>query len=58
VIPLTLVVIMPTNRRLLAGPLADDDTLQLLRRWGRLHAARTALGGIGWLAFVYALGGR
>ena len=55
-IPLTLVVIMPTNRRLLSSePLADDVALRLLRRWGRLHAVRTALGAIGILAFLLAL---
>ena len=56
-IPNTLVAIMPTNHRLLAAaPLADDDARHLLHRWGRLHAARTALGALGWVTFVYALG--
>ena len=59
VIPLTLVVIMPTNRRLLgADPLADEDALRLLRRWGRLHTARTVLGAVGLLLFLLALGSR
>ena len=56
VIPLTLVVIRPTNQRLLsAEPLADAETLRLLDRWGRLHAVRTALGVAGLLAFLFAL---
>lgn len=56
-VPYTLVAIMPTNHSLLAAtPLADDDTRRLLNRWGRLHAARTALGALGWLTFIYALG--
>lgn len=54
-IPLTLIVIMPTNRRLLApGPLADVDAVRLLDRWGRLHAVRSAQGALGLLAFLHA----
>jgi hypothetical protein len=57
VIPLTLIAIRPTNRRLLApGPLTDADAVGLLRRWGWLHAVRTALGGAGLLAFLFSLG--
>lgn len=42
----TLVVIMPTNRRLLDPALRPDapEARSLLRRWGYLHLARTALG--------------
>jgi len=59
VIPLTLTVIAPINRRLLAaGPLDAGETLRLLRRWGRLHAVRTTLGAVGLLAFLWALRGR
>jgi Domain of unknown function (DUF1772) len=59
VVPLTLVLIRPINRRLLgADALADDEVLGLLRAWGRLHAARTALGGVGVLAFLLALRAR
>jgi Domain of unknown function (DUF1772) len=56
VIPLTLIAIRPTNRRLL-GPeaLADAEVIRLLGRWGQLHAARTALGAAGLLVFLYAL---
>ena len=55
-IPLTLLVIRPTNPRLLsAEPPADAETLRLLDRWGRLHALRTVLGAAGLLVFLYAL---
>lgn len=59
VVPFTLLVIMPTNRALLGGaPLGDGDARRLLQRWGRLHAVRTVLGGVGVLAFLVALGQR
>ena len=58
-IPVTLVAIMPTNRRLLsADPLADAEVLQLLHRWGKLHAIRTALGAAALLLFLYSLNSR
>ena len=45
-LPLTLVAIMPTNRRLQAtgADAAGSDTRALLARWGSLHALRTLLG--------------
>jgi hypothetical protein len=50
-IPLTLLAIMPVNRRLhalaQAGGDADDDAAALLARWGRLHGTRSALGMLG-----------
>jgi hypothetical protein len=48
VVPFTLLVILPTNNLLLAPDL-DPESAQaaaLLRRWGALHAVRTALGTI------------
>jgi len=44
-VPLTLVVISPTNRRLLATPdqAAGQESRSLLERWGRLHRIRTLL---------------
>jgi uncharacterized membrane protein len=43
VIPFTLLVILPTNKQLLAPDLdrASPATHQLLVRWGRLHAVRS-----------------
>src|SRR3954470_10959118 len=45
VVPFTLIIIMPTNNKLLAGgrDLASAETRSLLQTWGRLHAVRTAL---------------
>jgi hypothetical protein len=45
VVPFTFMVIMPTNRRLLAPDrdLSSLETRELLVRWGRLHAVRTVL---------------
>lgn len=45
-IPLTLLVIMPANRRLKATAIetAGPETRALLDRWGRLHGLRTLLG--------------
>jgi hypothetical protein len=45
VVPFTLVVIFPTNRRLLDPSLDPQSTeaAALLVRWGRLHAVRSVL---------------
>jgi hypothetical protein len=45
VVPFTLLVVMPTNRAILAPgrDLASLETRALLIRWARLHAARTVL---------------
>ncbi len=45
VVPFTLVVIMPTNKRLSASTLdaGSDETRHLLERWNRLHAVRSLL---------------
>ena len=45
VVPFTLVVIMRTNRQLLAvgRDLSSASTRSLLVRWGQLHAVRTVL---------------
>ena len=45
VVPFTLLVIMPTNKKLL-DPAIDrtsETTRRLLQRWGRLHAVRSVL---------------
>jgi hypothetical protein len=57
VVPFTLVVIRPTNDRLLAHgrDLASAETRELLERWGRLHAVRSALGLAASVVYLYAL---
>jgi hypothetical protein len=46
VVPYTLLVVLPTNKRLLDRTLSPDapEVRLLLRRWGGLHAVRTLLG--------------
>ena len=46
VVPFTLLVVRPVNKRLLAHRVGVDsvEATALLRRWGRLHAVRTVLG--------------
>jgi uncharacterized membrane protein len=53
-VPFTLVVIMPTNRRLLDPELdsGSAEARELLSRWGRLHAVRTVVGVVVFVAFV------
>jgi Domain of unknown function (DUF1772) len=57
VIPFTLTVILPTNRRLLSPALAKDspEARQLLDRWGKLHAVRSILSFISFFVFLWAL---
>jgi hypothetical protein len=45
VVPFTLIVVMPTNNKLLTEgrDLSSAETRELLIRWGWLHAARTGL---------------
>ena len=53
-VPFTLIVIMPTNRRLLDPGLdsGSSEARELLSRWGRLHAVRTVVGVVVFVAFV------
>jgi Domain of unknown function (DUF1772) len=54
VLPFTLVIIRPTNKQLLA-PTLDKGSAQareLLSRWGKLHAVRSALSGIALVIFL------
>lgn len=55
VIPFTLIVILPTNKRLLSPTLdrRSEETEALLTRWGRLHAVRSGLSGLALLLFLY-----
>jgi hypothetical protein len=57
VVPVTFIVIFPTNNRLLA-PGRDPgspETRQLLIKWGRLHAIRSALSLVASAIFVWQL---
>jgi uncharacterized membrane protein len=44
-VPFTLIVILPTNKRLLAPTLdsRSSEAARLLTRWARLHAVRTVV---------------
>jgi hypothetical protein len=56
VIPVTLLVIFPTNKRLVerGRDLASEDTKALLVRWGHLHAIRSVLSAVAASLFVWA----
>ena len=56
VIPITLIVILPTNKKLLDPTLDCSSELarQLLTRWGRLHAVRTVLSLTALVSFLLA----
>ena len=57
VIPFTLLVIFPTNKKLL-DPLLDKNSelaSVLLVRWGRLHAVRSLLSLLAFLIFLFCL---
>ncbi len=54
VVPFTLIVITPVNKRLL-DPMLDKrsaEAAQLLSRWGRLHAVRSFLSVLAFLIFL------
>ena len=55
--PYTLLVIMPTNKKLLATKESEinADTVNLIRHWGKLHAVRTFLGLSATCIFIWAL---
>jgi len=55
VIPFTLIVILPTNKRLLSATLdkRSIEAARLLTRWGKLHAVRSVLSGLALLLFLY-----
>ncbi len=57
VVPFTVLIILPANRRLLAADLAFDsvEAGDLLRRWGRLHAVRTVLGTLAFAILVFCI---
>jgi hypothetical protein len=55
VIPFTLIVILPTNKKLMSPALnrKSPETKELLARWGALHAVRSALSALALLLFLY-----
>jgi uncharacterized membrane protein len=57
VVPFTLIVVFPTNKRLESEGLdiRSAEAEQLLRRWGRLHAIRTILSGMAFIVFLSVL---
>jgi hypothetical protein len=60
VVPFTLVVILPTNKRLLDPSLdwRGPEASRLLTRWGQLHAVRSAFSIAAFLTFLLTAGGR
>jgi len=54
--PYTLIVMMPTNRRLMGMDAQDagQESRALIQKWGRLHAIRTGLGITATLLFSWA----
>ena len=54
VVPFTLVVIMPTNGRLLSPELdkGSQEARQLLERWNRLHMVRSVLSAVALVIFL------
>jgi hypothetical protein len=57
VAPFTLLVIMPTNKRLQSvnADAHADETIALLSRWNRLHAVRSALSFVALVIFTLDL---
>jgi anthrone oxygenase-like protein len=55
VIPFTLIVILPTNKRLVSPGLdrRSAEAERLLARWGSLHAVRSVLSTMALLLFLY-----
>jgi len=56
VVPFTLIVIFPTNHKLLDPALdkSSPEAHRLLVRWGRLHEVRSVLGLAAFIVFVLA----
>lgn len=53
--PFTFLVIMPVNRRLVAMTGAEPEVRALIRRWGALHAVRTAFGVAATAVFLWVI---
>jgi len=58
-VPFTLIVILPTNKRLLEAGLdrGSPEAAALLARWGRLHAVRSVVSGVAFLLLGLHRGG-
>jgi predicted RNA-binding protein YlqC (UPF0109 family) len=56
-VPFTLIVILPTNKRLRDPALKGHDVEggRLLARWGRLHAVRTLVSTVAFVMFLTRL---
>ena len=54
-VPFTLIVILPTNKRLLDPALdrGSSEAAHLLGRWGRLHAVRSLLSAVAFGVLVW-----
>jgi hypothetical protein len=57
VVPFTLLVIMPTNKKLLDPAIdrSSDSVHRLLQHWGRLHAVRSVLALVSSIVFLGSL---
>ena len=57
VVPITLIVIRPTNHKLLepGRDLSTGETRSLLEQWGKLHSIRTAFSVIAFVLFAWSL---
>lgn len=57
VVPFTLIVILPTNKKLLDPTLSPGGALAsaLLTQWNRLHAVRSTLSGVAFVLLLYRL---
>jgi len=57
VVPFTLIVILPTNKRLLDAALDphSHEAMRLLEQWGRLHAMRSLLSSAAFVLFLLRL---
>lgn len=54
-VPFTLVVIMPTHRRLQAADISAADIRPLLQRWAGLHAVRSGIGALAAILMLWQL---
>src|ERR671914_1058377 len=57
VVPITFIVIMPTNQQLLTPgrDLDSQQTRQLLERWGKLHGVRSVASAIATMLMLWGL---